>query len=150
VFVTAYGEFAIEAFEQGAVDYVLKPAEAARLQVTVQRLKQRLQAPPPDLGALLDQLARKLDTVASSQRGPSHLQWIQAAIGQQLRMIPVGEILFFVSDEKYTRVQTEGYEALIRVPIRELVEQRSLTFQAQPNPRDRVLAGAGLAALRRI
>ncbi|HUD24058.1 MAG TPA: LytTR family DNA-binding domain-containing protein [Burkholderiaceae bacterium] len=123
VFVTAYGEFAIEAFEQGAVDYVLKPAEPARLQVTVQRLKQRLQAPPPDLGALLDQLARKLDTVASSQRGPSHLQWIQAAIGQQLRMIPVGEILFFVSDEKYTRVQTEGYEALIRVPIRELVEQ---------------------------
>jgi DNA-binding LytR/AlgR family response regulator len=123
VFVTAYGEFAIEAFEQGAVDYVLKPAELARLQVTVQRLKQRLQAPPPDLGALLDQLARKLDTVASSQRGPSHLQWIQAAIGQQLRMIPVGEILFFVSDEKYTRVQTEGYEALIRVPIRELIEQ---------------------------
>jgi DNA-binding LytR/AlgR family response regulator len=123
VFVTAYGEFAIEAFEQGAVDYVLKPAEAARLQLTVQRLKQRLQAPPADLGALLDQLARKLETVATAQRGQPHLQWVQAAIGQQLRMIPVGEILFFVSDEKYTRVQTEGYEALIRVPIRELVDQ---------------------------
>jgi DNA-binding LytR/AlgR family response regulator len=123
VFVTAYGEFAIEAFEQGAVDYVLKPAEAARLEVTVNRLKQRLQAPPPDLGALLDQLSRKLDSVASGQRGQAHLQWIQATIGQQLRMIPVGEILFFVSDEKYTRVQTETYEALIRVPIRELIEQ---------------------------
>jgi DNA-binding LytR/AlgR family response regulator len=123
VFVTAYGEFAIEAFEQGAVDYVLKPPEPARLQLTVQRLKQRLQAPPPDLGALLDQLARKLDTVASAQRGQPHLQWVQATIGQQLRLIPVSEILFFVSDEKYTRVQTEGYEALIRVPIRELVEQ---------------------------
>ncbi len=123
VFVTAYGEFAIEAFEQGAVDYVLKPAEIARLEVTVSRLKQRLQAPPPDLGALLDQLSRKLDTVASGQRGQPHLQWIQATIGQQLRMIPVGEILFFVSDEKYTRVQTEAYEALIRVPIRELAEQ---------------------------
>ncbi|HEY4039490.1 MAG TPA: LytTR family DNA-binding domain-containing protein [Burkholderiaceae bacterium] len=123
VFVTAYGEFAIEAFEQGAVDYVLKPAETARLEVTVNRLKQRLQAPPPDLGALLDQLARKLDTVTSEQRGAPHLQWIQATIGQQLRMIPVSEILFFVSDEKYTRVQTETYEALIRVPIRELVEQ---------------------------
>jgi DNA-binding LytR/AlgR family response regulator len=123
VFVTAYGEFAIEAFEQGAVDYVLKPAESARLQLTVQRLKQRLQAPPADLGALLDQLARKLDTVATAQRGQPYLQWIQAAIGQQLRMIPVGEILFFVSDEKYTRVQTEGYEALIRVPIRELIDQ---------------------------
>jgi DNA-binding LytR/AlgR family response regulator len=121
VFVTAYGEFAIEAFEQGAVDYVLKPAELARLEVTVSRLKQRLQGPPPDLGALLDQLSRKLDTVASGQE--RHLQWIQATIGQQLRMIPVAEILFFVSDEKYTRVQTETYEALIRVPIRELVEQ---------------------------
>jgi DNA-binding LytR/AlgR family response regulator len=123
VFVTAYGEFAIEAFEQGAVDYVLKPAETARLQVTVSRLKQRLQAPPPDLGVLLDQLSRKLDTVASGQRSQPYLQWIQATIGQQLRLIPVGEILFFVSDEKYTRVQTDGYEALIRVPIRELVEQ---------------------------
>jgi len=123
VFVTAYGEFAIEAFEQGAVDYVLKPAEADRLEVTVRRLKQRLQAPPPDLAALLDERARKLDSVASGASAASHLQWIQAAIGQQLRMIPVGEILFFVSDEKYTRVQTEQYEALIRVPIRELVEQ---------------------------
>lgn len=125
VFVTAYGEFAIEAFEQGAVDYVLKPAEAARLAVTVARLKQRLQAPPPDLGALLEQLSRKLDTVAGGAQGQGqpHLQWIQATIGQQLRLIPVGEILFFVSDEKYTRVQTENYEALIRVPIRELVEQ---------------------------
>lgn len=123
VFVTAYGEFAIEAFEQGAVDYVLKPAESARLEVTVRRLKQRLQAPPPDLGALLDELTRKLDAVASGQRSEPRLQWIQATVGQQLRMIPVGEILFFVSDEKYTRVQTESYEALIRVPIRELVEQ---------------------------
>ncbi len=123
VFVTAYGEFAIEAFEQGAVDYVLKPAESARLEVTVRRLKQRLQAPPPDLGALLDELTRKLDTVASGQRSEPRLEWIQATVGQQLRMIPVGEILFFVSDEKYTRVQTESYEALIRVPIRELVEQ---------------------------
>jgi DNA-binding LytR/AlgR family response regulator len=123
VFITAFSEFAVDAFEQGAVDYVLKPAETARLEVTVRRLRQRLQAPPPDLGALLDELARKLDTVASGTQAPAHLQWIQATIGQQLRMIPVGEILFFVSDEKYTRVQTETYEALIRVPIRELVEQ---------------------------
>ncbi|MBV8208585.1 MAG: response regulator transcription factor [Burkholderiaceae bacterium] len=120
VFVTAYGEFAIEAFEQGAVDYVLKPAETERLRVTAERLRRRLQAPPPDLGALLDQLSRRLEAVAS---GRQHLQWIQATIGQQLRMIPVDEILFFVSDEKYTRVQTEAFEALIRIPIRELIEQ---------------------------
>jgi DNA-binding LytR/AlgR family response regulator len=123
VFVTAYGEFAIEAFEQGAVDYVLKPAETTRLQVTVRRLQERLQAPPRDLGALLDALASKLDTVSAGQPSQRHLQWVQATIGQQLRMIPVGEILFFNSDEKYTRVQTESYEALIRTPIRELVEQ---------------------------
>jgi DNA-binding LytR/AlgR family response regulator len=122
VFVTAFGEFAIEAFEQGAVDYVLKPAETARLQVTVRRLQQRLQAPPQDLGALLDTLASKLEAVAAGQ-GPQHLQWIQASIGQQLRMIPVGEVLFFISDEKYTRVQAETYEALIRTPIRELLDQ---------------------------
>ena len=121
VFVTAYGEFAIEAFEQGAVDYVLKPAETARLELTVRRLKERLRAPPQDLGALLDALTSRLDAVASS--APRHLHWIQASIGQQLRMIPVAEILFFISDEKYTRVQTESCEALIRTPIRELVEQ---------------------------
>jgi DNA-binding LytR/AlgR family response regulator len=123
VFVTAYGEFAIEAFEQGAVDYVLKPAETTRLQVTVRRLQERLQAPPRDLGALLDALASKLETVSAGQPSQRHLQWVQATIGQQLRMIPVSEILFFNSDEKYTRVQTEAYEALIRTPIRELVEQ---------------------------
>jgi DNA-binding LytR/AlgR family response regulator len=121
VFVTAYGEFAIEAFEQGAVDYVLKPAESARLELTVRRLKQRLQAPPPDLGAVLDALTSKLEAVAAG--APRHLQWIQASVGQQLRMIPVAEVLFFRSDEKYTRVQTENVEALIRTPIRELVEQ---------------------------
>ncbi len=123
VFVTAYGEFALEAFEQGAVDYVLKPAEIARLEVTVRRLKQRLQTPPRDLGTLLDSLASKLDSVAAAQPASRHLQWIQASIGQQLRMIPVGEVLFFTSDEKYTRVQTETCEALIRAPIRELIEQ---------------------------
>src|SRR5882757_11386402 len=84
VFVTAFGEFAIEAFEQGAVDYVLKPAETARLQVTVRRLQQRLQAPPRDLGSLLDALASKLDSVAAGQPSQRHLQWIQASIGQQL------------------------------------------------------------------
>jgi DNA-binding LytR/AlgR family response regulator len=126
VFVTAYGEFAIEAFEQGAIDYILKPAEAARLETTVRRLKERLSSPPKDLSAILDQLTRKLDSVAAgalNNSAPRHLQWIQASVGQQLRMIPVAEILFFTSDEKYTRVQTEAIEALIRTPIRELVEQ---------------------------
>jgi DNA-binding LytR/AlgR family response regulator len=126
VFITAYSEYAVEAFEQGAVDYVLKPAESERLATTVARLKQRLGAKPADLGALLEKLAARLDVPSAAPPAGSvgrYLQWIQASVGQQLRMIPVAEVLFFTSDEKYTRVQTEQLEALIRKPIKELVEE---------------------------
>ena len=127
VFITAYSEYAVEAFEQGAVDYVLKPADSERLALTVARLKKRLGAKPADLGALLERLAAKLELPAGAvppvaQKSP-YLQWIQASMGQQIRMIPVAEVLFFTSDEKYTRVQTESYEALIRKPIKELVDE---------------------------
>jgi DNA-binding LytR/AlgR family response regulator len=127
VFITAYSEYAVEAFEQGAVDYVLKPADSERLAVTVARLKKRLGAKPADLSALLEKLAASLDLPADAPRPAlrkePYLQWIQASMGQQIRMIPVAEVLFFTSDEKYTRVQTETYEALIRKPIKELVEE---------------------------
>lgn len=127
VFITAYSEYAVEAFEQGAVDYVLKPADSERLALTVARLKNRLGARPADLGALLEKLAARLDlpggTPPASPRKGGYLQWIQASVGPQIRMIPVAEVLFFTSDEKYTRVQTETYEALIRKPIKELVEE---------------------------
>lgn len=122
VFITAYNEYAVDAFERGAVDYVLKPAEAERLAITVTRLKNRIGSKPSDLGALLSQISAKLD--ASGTGTPrSHLQWIQASVGQQLRMIPTAEVLFFRSDEKYTRVQTESFEALIRKPIKELTDE---------------------------
>ena len=121
VFITAYNEYAVDAFEHGAIDYVLKPAEADRLTVTVTRLKRRLGSKPSDLGALLSQLSARLESGGSVQR--SRLQWIQASVGQQLRLIPTAEILFFTSDEKYTRVQTESFEALIRKPIKELIEE---------------------------
>ena len=121
VFVTAYDAHAVEAFERGAVDYVLKPAEPERLQVTVERLKKRLASPAADMNAsvtaMLSQLAEKM------LAKPSYLQWIQASIGQDLRMIPVEEILFFRADEKYTCVQTARYEALIRKPVRDLAEE---------------------------
>ena len=120
VFVTAFSEFAIEAFEQGAVDYILKPAETERLVRTVARLKERVGAAPRDLEGLLRQISTRLGRRRGAAR---HLQWIQASMGQQLRLIPVAEVLFFTSDEKYTRVQTEGFEALIRKPIKELVEE---------------------------
>ena len=126
VFITAYSEYAVEAFEQGAVDYVLKPADSERLALTVARLRKRLGAKPADLGSLLEKLAARLDLPAGAPppgSKSSHLQWIQASMGQQIRMIPVAEVLFFTSDEKYTRVQTETCEALIRKPIKELVEE---------------------------
>jgi DNA-binding LytR/AlgR family response regulator len=122
VFVTAYDQYAVEAFERGAVDYVLKPPEQERLQVTVGRLKERLarpMAPVSDsVSAMLSELAQKI-----AAPKPKYLQWIQASIGQDLRMIPVEEILFFRSDEKYTCVQTEKFEALIRKPVRDLAEE---------------------------
>lgn len=123
VFITAYNEYAVDAFEHGAVDYVLKPAEAERLATTVSRLKKRLGSKPSDLGALLSQLSAKLDVAGNVAARSSHLQWIQASVGQQLRLIPTADILFFRSDEKYTRVQTESFEALIRKPIKELIDE---------------------------
>jgi DNA-binding LytR/AlgR family response regulator len=124
VFVTAYDQYAVEAFERGAIDYVLKPTEPDRLKLTVDRLKQRLERPSErasvndSVQAMLSQLAEKI--AAPKQK---HLQWIQASIGQDLRMIPVEDILFFRSDEKYTCVQTASFEALIRKPVRDLAEE---------------------------
>jgi DNA-binding LytR/AlgR family response regulator len=120
VFVTAFSEFAVDAFEEGAVDYVLKPAESDRLGRTVARLKARIAGQPRDLEALLDGLAAR---IGGASGRTTHLQWIQASMGQQLRLIPVADVLFFTSDEKYTRVQTETFEALIRKPIKELIDQ---------------------------
>ena len=118
VFVTAYDQYAIAAFEAGVLDYVLKPAERERLARTVERIRSRLAAPPEitNVQQALAQLAEKLAPAA-------RLQWIQASIGAEIRMIPVDEVLYFVSDEKYTRVQTAQQEALIRKPIKELLAE---------------------------
>jgi DNA-binding LytR/AlgR family response regulator len=123
VFVTAYDQYAVEAFERGAIDYVLKPPEQERLQLTAARLKERLAKPTAapvndSVTAMLSQLAEKI-----AAPKPKYLQWIQASIGSDLRMIPVEDILFFRSDEKYTCVQTEKFEALIRKPVRDLAEE---------------------------
>ncbi len=130
VFVTAYDQYAVEAFEKGAVDYVLKPAQSERLAATTLRVKARLATAAPDLNALISQLKATIGASlgVSSQASddsskPAPLRYIQATIGQQLRMIPVDEVLFFTSDEKYTRVQTPSVEALIRKPIKELLDE---------------------------
>ena len=128
VFITAYDQYAVEAFEQGVADYVLKPAERDRLLLTVQRIQQRLAArhsgaADAPSGPHLQQLLHKLSARLSPGGATQYLQWIQATVGQAIQMIPVDEVLFFISDEKYTRVQTAQVEALIRKPIKELVDE---------------------------
>jgi len=129
VFITAYDQYAVEAFEQGVADYVLKPAERERLQLTVARIKKRLAQREgveavETSAAPLQQLLHKLSAqVSGGGAKPAYLQWIQATVGQAIQMIPVEDVLFFISDEKYTRVQTAKVEALIRKPIKELVDE---------------------------
>jgi DNA-binding LytR/AlgR family response regulator len=126
VFVTAFDQYAVQAFEQRAIDYLVKPVEAARLADTVARLQSRLHAtqPLPDAEAFLDQLAARLGKKAA----PAPLQWIHASVGESLRVIPVDDIDFLRSDEKYTLIAYRGEaakpsEALIRTPLKDLVEQ---------------------------
>ena len=121
VFVTAHDEYAIRAFEQGAVDYVLKPAEPERLALTCRRLRERLKEAPDPMNELLAQLAQRLGTGAVKPR--DYMRWVQASVGANIRMIPTSEILFFRAEDKYTRVQTGRFEALIRKPIKELIDE---------------------------
>jgi DNA-binding LytR/AlgR family response regulator len=126
VFITAYDQYAVEAFEQGVCDYVLKPAETERLQRTVARIRQRLATrgtPQAENLPPLQQLLHKLAAQVSPASTPRYLEWIQATVGGAIQMIPVDDVLFFISDEKYTRVQTATVEALIRKPIKELIDE---------------------------
>jgi len=118
VFVTAFDQYAVEAFEQGAVDYVLKPFNEDRLANTVERLRERLSGAPVAMEDLVERLAGRL-----APRAAEHLRWVKASVGQSVRLIPVEEILFFQSDEKYTRVVTGDSEVLIRKPIKELLDE---------------------------
>lgn len=119
VFVTAYDEHAVAAFDHGAVDYVLKPLSAARLFTAISRVKQRLGDAPGDLGAVLDRLA----TLPAATPARTWLRWINASVGQTLKLITVDEVLYFQADNKYTRVATREGEALIRKPLKELVDE---------------------------
>jgi DNA-binding LytR/AlgR family response regulator len=118
VFVTAFEEHAIAAFDAGAVDYVVKPVEPQRLQRTVTRLQLALQRPPADLSALLRQLAPQLRPPA-----PTYLRWVRASVGSSIRLVAVDDVLFFHADDKYTRVVTAGAEVLIRKTIKELIDE---------------------------
>lgn len=124
VFVTAYDEYAVQAFEQGAIDYLIKPFEPQRLADTVARLKERLDSAgagvdDEQLDAVLRRLAARID----GPRPTAWLQWIRASVGPAIKLIPVEQVVYLRSDEKYTLVVWEGGEALIRKSIRELVEE---------------------------
>jgi len=115
VFVTAFDEHAIQAFEQGAVDYVLKPLSMSRLATAVTHLKQRIGSTPARLDGLIDRLAEPRDG--------GYLRWITASQGHEVRLITIAEVCYFRSDNKYTAVVTSDGEALIRVTLRELIDQ---------------------------
>lgn len=125
VFVTAFTDYAVEAFERGALDYIVKPVEPARLEDTVLRLKSRIHTPAPqDALARLEELAARL----SNQPSRAPLRWIRASVGASVQMIPVERVDYLQSDEKYTVVawrDTDGEfrSSIVRIALRELVAQ---------------------------
>jgi DNA-binding LytR/AlgR family response regulator len=134
VFVTAYDQYAVQAFAQGVLDYLVKPVELARLTETVARLQERLRASQPaqNTEALLQQLAVALQRESAS----SSLRWLRASVGQTVRLIPVDDVDFLRSEEKYTRVAwrdegNQAREAIIRLSLKELVAQLDATQFAQ-------------------
>jgi DNA-binding LytR/AlgR family response regulator len=141
VFLTAYDEYAVEAFERGAIDYMLKPVTIDRLQTTVERLKKRISQQPVDLSQLFAQIEAQrgmsaptiaapagnqsnttLGSVSDSTSAPDKLRWIQASVGRELRVIAVDDVVYFEADEKYVVVHTRDAEAVIRTPLKELVD----------------------------
>ncbi|MGY8525268.1 LytR/AlgR family response regulator transcription factor [Paracidovorax citrulli] len=135
VFVTAYDQFAVEAFEQAAVDYVLKPIQRERLEGTVQRLKARLaaEAAADSAPARLDgdRIAQLLERLAdldgeggrSGRAGGPYLRFIKALVGQEVRIIPVDEVVYLEATDKYVNVVSANGEALIRTSLRELTQR---------------------------
>ena len=117
VFITAYDQYALAAFEAGAVDYLLKPVEEDRLAQTVERVQRKLAAPPADLSALIAQLRE------SVPRSAQRLRWIKAAVGKQVKLIAVNDVIYFQSDAKYTRVVLAQSDAYIRTPLKDLIAE---------------------------
>jgi DNA-binding LytR/AlgR family response regulator len=136
VFVTAFDQYAVQAFAQGALDYLVKPVEAARLADTVSRLQERLRAAQPALNteALLQQLAQQFDRGASGAVQP--LRWIRASVGPTVRLIAVQDIVYLRSEDKYTSISWhddggKAQEAVVRTALKDLLPQLDAAQFAQ-------------------
>jgi DNA-binding LytR/AlgR family response regulator len=122
VFITAYDQYAVQAFETQAVDYVLKPVQPARLAKTVAKLKDALAKRGADFEATLVQLRALIGKVPEASPQPL-LKVLQVSVGSNIRMVPVDEVLYFEAADKYVRVLTQQHEYLIRTPLKELLPQ---------------------------
>jgi DNA-binding LytR/AlgR family response regulator len=143
VFVSAYDEHAFDAFEAGAIDYLRKPVAPERLATACARLRERAGQPLPDVTALMGELDRRL-------RGPEtpRIRWISASVADTIRIIPIDDVLYFQSVDKYTRVVTAADEALVRTPLKELVEGLDPEQFWQVH-RNAVVRAAAIARVRR-
>jgi DNA-binding LytR/AlgR family response regulator len=121
VFTTAYDQYAVEAFNAQAVDYLLKPIQEQRLAQTIERLKARLNAQPREVPADLSQLVSQITQRMHS--GAPRLRWVSASVGDTVKMFAIEDVVYFQSDEKYTRVVTATDEAHIRKPLKELLSE---------------------------
>ena len=116
VFVTAYDEYAVAAFDEGAIDYVLKPVTPERIARVAARVKARLGSAPLDLTALIARLAER-------DEGTAPLRWIRASLGNAMQVIAVNDVVYFQAEDKYTKVVTRDAEALIKKPIKDLFDE---------------------------
>jgi DNA-binding LytR/AlgR family response regulator len=150
VFITAYDEFAVPAFEHAAVDYLLKPATLERLQVTIERLKQRLaeRAQVPDAGELAALMQRVQSISTTASKVQDRITVIRAGVGNTVRMIPVSDVICFEATEKYVNVVTATGEALVRMSLRELMAKIDATGFIQVHRSVLVNSGAILSATR--
>jgi DNA-binding LytR/AlgR family response regulator len=122
VFITAYDQYAVEAFENDAIDYILKPVTRERLKKTTDRLKKKIATysePPTDLSKIIDRIMANL----TNREVSPYLQWIRTQQGEEIRLIPVEEVCYFKASDKYTMVMTKDRESLIRKPIKELTNE---------------------------